>query len=200
MSSANSKGTSTDAIASNAVVLDLALVEAASGNARRVTVDNGSGNIVLVDATARNRVGDNETTLGVTAERDLGVGAVGLGLLDELGHDRTTGATLLDVAGNSGFVIDTLDGDAVGTERGGEGLGDGRTDRAAEVLSVLSVMFLIKSYVGGHTPGSVEPRAKMKVTGAHLPSTMSLRVLPPPPRLNWRFSTSTGAAMAIEVA
>ena len=132
--SANGKGASADAIASDAVVLDLALVEAASGNARGVTVDNGGGNVVGVDASAGDGVGNDETTLGVTAERDLGVGAVGLGLLDELGHDGTALAPHLDVAGNGGFVVDTLDGDAIGTERGRKGLSDGRADGAAEVL------------------------------------------------------------------
>ena len=136
VSSANGESASADAIASDAVVLDLALVEAASGNARRVTVDHGSGDIVFVDATARDGVGNDETTLRVTAERDLGVGALLLSLLDELGHDRTTSAAHLDVAGDGGFVVDTLDGDAVGTERGGEELSDGRTDGAAEVLGV----------------------------------------------------------------
>ena len=136
VSSGDSERAKADAIASDAVVLDLALVEAASGNARRVTVDNGGGNVVGVDTRLGDGVGDNETTLRVTAECDLGVGAVGLGLLDELGHDRTALATLLDVAGNGGLVIDTLDGDAIGTERGGKGLCDGRADRAAEVLNV----------------------------------------------------------------
>ena len=134
MSSGNGKGTKADAIASDAVVLDLALVEAASGHARGVTVDNGGGNIVGVDAGAGDGVGNDETTLGVATESDLGVGAVGPGLLDELGHDGTTSTAHLDVAGNSGFVVDTLDGDAIGTERGSESLRDGRTDRAAEVL------------------------------------------------------------------
>ena len=136
MSGTDSKSASADAIASDAVVLDLALIEAASGNARGVTVDNGSGNIAGVDASAGDGVGNDETTLGVTAERDLGVRAVGLGLLDELGHDGTTFATHLDVAGNGGRVVDTLDGDAIGAERGCEGLRNGRTDRAAEVLNV----------------------------------------------------------------
>ena len=134
VSSANGESTSADAIASDAVVLDLALVEAACSIARRVTEDNGGGNVVGVDARFRDGVGDDETTLRVTAERDLGVGAVGSGLLDELGHDRTTLATHLDVAGNGGFVVDTLDGNAIGTERGSESLRDGRTDGAAEVL------------------------------------------------------------------
>lgn len=135
MSSGNGKSTKADAIASDAVVLDLALVEAASGNARGVTVDNGGGNIVGVDASAGDGVGNDETTLGVAAERDLGVGAVGSGLLDELSHDGTTSTAHLDVAGDGGFVVDTLDGDAIGTERRSESLRDGRTDRAAEVLS-----------------------------------------------------------------
>lgn len=134
MSSGNGKGTKADAIASNAVVLDLALVEATSGNARGITVNNCGGNVVGVDTSTGDGVGNDETTLGVAAERDLGVGAVGPGLLDELGHDRTTSTAHLDVAGNSGFVVDTLDGNAIGTERGSEGLRDGRTDRAAEVL------------------------------------------------------------------
>lgn len=134
MSSGNGKGTKADAIAGNAVVLDLALVEAASGHARGVTVYNGGGNIVGVDASAGDSIGDDETTLRVTTESNLGVGAVGPGLLDELGHDRATSTAHLDVAGNGGFVVDTLDGDAIGTERGSESLRDGRTDRAAEVL------------------------------------------------------------------
>ena len=134
MSSGNGKGTKADAIASDAVVLDLALVEAASGNARGVTVDNGGGNVVGVDASTGDGVGDDETTLGVAAECDLSVGAVGPGLLDELSHDGTTSAAHLDVAGDGGFVVDTLDGDAIGTERRSESLRDGRTDRAAEVL------------------------------------------------------------------
>jgi hypothetical protein len=135
VSSGNGESAKADAIAGNAVVLDLALVEAASGNARRVTEDNGGGNVIRVDARFRDGVGNDETTLGVAAERDLGVGAVGFGLLDELGHDRTTFTTLLDVAGNGGCVVNTLDGDAIGTERGSKVFRDGRTDRAAEVLS-----------------------------------------------------------------
>lgn len=136
VSSANGESTSADAIASDAVVLDLALVEAASGNARRVTVDNGGGNVVRVDTRLGDGVGDNETTLRVTAECDLGAGAVGLGLLHELCHNRTALAALLNVAGNGGLVVDTLDGDTIGAERGGKGLCDGRADRAAEVLNV----------------------------------------------------------------
>lgn len=135
MSSGNGKGTKADAIAGDAVVLDLTLVEAASGHARGVTVDNGGGNVVGVHASAGDGVGNDEATLRVATESDLGIGAVGPGLLDELGHDRTTSTAHLDVAGNSGFVVDTLDGDAIGTERGSESLRDGRTDRAAEVLS-----------------------------------------------------------------
>lgn len=134
MSSGNGKGTKADAIASDAVVLDLALVEAASSHARRVTVDNGGGDVIGVDTSTGDGVGNDETTLRVATESDLGVGTVGPGLLDELGHDRTTSTAHLDVAGNGGFVVDTLDGNAIGTERGSESLRDGRTDGAAEVL------------------------------------------------------------------
>jgi len=134
MSSADSESARADAVAGNAVVLDLALVETASGHARRVAVDYGSGDVVRVDTSAGNGVGDDEATLGVATERNLGVGAVGLGLLDELGHDRTAGAALLDVAGDGGLVVNTLDGDAVGAESGREVLSDGRADGAAEVL------------------------------------------------------------------
>lgn len=44
-------------------------------------------------------------------------------------------------------------------------------------------------------PGSVEPRAKMKVMGRQGPSS-SLDVLPPP-MPNWRLVRSVGAAKAL---
>lgn len=134
--SADSEGTGANTVAANAVVLDLARVKAASGLTRGVTVDDGGDDVVGVHASAGDRVGDNEATLGVTAKSDLGVRAVGLGLRDEVGHDGTTLTALLDVAGNGGFVVDTLNGDAVGTERGLQGLCNCRADGAAEVLRV----------------------------------------------------------------
>lgn len=132
--SANGEGASTDAIARSAVVLDLARVKSASGVARGVTVENGCRNVVWVDTGACNGVGHDETTLRVAAERDLGVGAARLGLLDELGHDGTTLATHVGIAGNGGFIVDTLDGDAIGTESGLQSGREGRANGAAEVL------------------------------------------------------------------
>jgi hypothetical protein len=116
MSSADSKSASADTIARSAVVLDLALVEAASGVAGRVAVEHGGDDVVWVDARFGDGVGDDEAALRVAAERDLGVGALGPGLLDELGHDGTALAALVGVAGDGGFVVYTLDGDAVGAE------------------------------------------------------------------------------------
>lgn len=136
MSSADGKSASANAIAADAVVLDLALVETASGLTRWVTVDNRGDDVVGVDASAGNSVGHDESTLGVTAERDLGVGAVGLGLRDEVGHDGTTFAALVGVAGDGGLVVDTLDGNAVGAEFGFKGRGNARADGAAEVLGL----------------------------------------------------------------
>jgi hypothetical protein len=200
MSSADSKSASTNAIARSAVVLDFALVEAASGVAGRVAVEHGGDDVVRVDARLGDGVGDDEATLRVAAERDLGIGALGPGLLDELGHDGTALAALVGVAGDGSFVVYTLDRNAVGAEGLLQSGGEGRADGGTEVLEGLSVYSVRRMFLESHTPGSVEPRAKIKVTGAHLPSTMSLRVLPPelPPRLNWRFST--GTAMAIEAA
>ena len=134
VSSANGEGTSTHAVAGSAVVLDLARVESASGSARRVAVENGSSDVVWVDAGACDSVGDDETTLRVAAERDLGVGAARLGLLDELGHDWAALTALVRVAGNRGFVVDTLDGDAIGAESGLKGGDEGRANGAADVL------------------------------------------------------------------
>ena len=141
VSSGDSERAKADAIASDAVVLDLALVEAASGNARRVTVDNGGGNVVRVDTRLGDGVGDNETTLRVTAECDLGAGAVGLGLLDELRHHRAATAAHLSVAGDRGRVVHALDCDAVGSERFLEGGGQGGTDGGTEVLGIVSMSF-----------------------------------------------------------
>jgi hypothetical protein len=132
MSSANSKSASADTIARSAVVLDFALVEAASGVPGRVTVEHGGDDVVRVDARLGDGVGDDEAALRVAAERDLGVGTLGPGLLDELGHDGAALAALVGVAGDGGFVVYTLDGDAVGAESllqsGGEGWANGGTE------------------------------------------------------------------------
>lgn len=143
MSSADGESASTDTIASHAVVLDLARVKAASGLGRGVTIDNGSGDVIRVDARARDGVGDDETALRVAAQSDLRVGAAGLGLRDELRHDRAALTALVDVAGDGGFVIDTLDGNAVGAESLFEGRGKGGANGAAEVLEMLSVYCLV---------------------------------------------------------
>lgn len=139
MSSANGESASTHAIAGSAVVLDLALVKAASGVPRRVAVENGRGDVVRVDAGAGDGVGDHEATLRVATQSDLGVGAAGLGLLDELGHDGTAFAAHVGVGSDGGFVVDTLDGDAVGAERLLQSRCEGRANGAAEVLDWLSV-------------------------------------------------------------
>jgi hypothetical protein len=116
VSGTDSKSTSANAIASSAVVLDLALVEATSSDSGRVAVNYGGYDIVRVDARLGDGVGDDEAALRVAAERDLGVGALGPGLLDELSHDGTALAALVGVAGDGGFVVYALDGDAVGAE------------------------------------------------------------------------------------
>lgn len=133
MSSSDGKATGlTNAVTGSAVALDLALVEAASGVAGRVTVDNDGSDVVWAE-TRGDSVGDDEATLRVAAESDLGVRALGLGLRDELGHDRTALATHQGIASDRGLVIDTLNGDAIGAEGRFEGRGDGGADRATEV-------------------------------------------------------------------
>lgn len=204
MRSTDGKGTRADAISRSAVVLDLTGVQTARGLARGVTVDNCSSDVVRADAGAADGVADDETALRVAAESDLGVRAVGQGLRDEVGHDGTALAALQGVGSDGGFVVDALDRDAVGAEGGFQGTGDGGADAAAHVL--LFTMLVSKGFDSGLlwaelTPGSVEPRAKMNVTGAHLPSLMSLRVLLPPPRPppNWRFSVGRATLSVLRV-
>jgi hypothetical protein len=139
VSSANGKSASANAIARSAVVLDFALIKAAGGDSGRVAVKHGGDDVVGVDARFGDGVGDDEAALGVAAERDLGVGALGPGLLDELGHDGTALATLVGVAGDGSFVVYTLEGDAVGAKSLLQSGGKGRTNGGAEVLEFLSV-------------------------------------------------------------
>jgi hypothetical protein len=130
----DSKGAAANAIAANAEALDLALVQTASSLARRVAVDDRSRDVVLVDALLGDGVGNDESTLRVAAESDLGVRAVGFGLLDEIGHYGTAAAAHLGVAGDRCRVVDTLDGDAIGSEGFLEGGGQGGANGGAEVL------------------------------------------------------------------
>jgi hypothetical protein len=69
VSGTDSKSTSANAIASSAVVLDLALVEATSSDSGRVAVNYGGYDIVRVDARLGDGVGDDEAALRVAAER-----------------------------------------------------------------------------------------------------------------------------------
>lgn len=122
------------AVARRAVALDLALVQTAGGLARRVAVDNSSGNVVRAHVAAGNGVGDDESALRVAAQRDLGVWAGREGLLDEVRHDGAALAAHQGVAADRGFVVDALDCDAVVAQLGLEGGGEGGSDAGAEVL------------------------------------------------------------------
>jgi hypothetical protein len=126
--STNGESTSADAVTSGAVVLDLALVETASGITRGVTIEHGGSDVVRVNASACNGVGDYKAALRVAPKRDLGIRAIGFGLLDELCHDWASLTALLDVAGDGSFVVDALDGDTVGAEGFLKSFGEGRAD------------------------------------------------------------------------
>ena len=128
-----------NAIARNTVALDLALVQTAGSLTRRVAVNDRSRDVIWVDALLGNGVGNDESTLRVTAESDLSVRAVGFGLLDELRHHGAAAAAHLGVAGDRGRVVDTLDCDAVGSERFLESGGQGGTDGGTEVLGIVSM-------------------------------------------------------------
>ena len=125
MSSSDGEATSlANTIARSAEALNLALVEAASGVARRVAVENGGRNVVWAHAGSGDGVGDDEAALGVATESDLGVGALGLGLRNQFGHDRAALATHKGIASNGCFVVDTLNGDTVGAKGSLEGRGE----------------------------------------------------------------------------
>ena len=116
MRSSNSKCPGANAVAGNAVTFDFTLVQTASSLGRRVAVDDRSGNVVLVDALLGDGVGDDEAALRVAAQSDLGVRAVGQGLLDQVRHHGASAAAHLRVAGDRRRVIYALDRDAIGSE------------------------------------------------------------------------------------
>jgi hypothetical protein len=135
----DSKSARANAIARNTVALDLALIQTAGSLARRVAVHDRSRDVIWVDALLGDGVRDNEATLRVTAQSDLGVRAVGFGLLDELRHDGAAATAHLSVAGDRSRVVDTLDCDAVGSERFLESGGEGGTNGGTEVLGIVSM-------------------------------------------------------------